>query len=47
MPEADPRFKQGLELFNAGEWYAAHDLFDLSLVEIDTWAKLRHGHGRS
>ena len=28
MPEADPRFQQGLELFNAGEWYAAHDLFE-------------------
>ena len=28
MPEADPRFQQGLELFNAGEWYAAHDLLE-------------------
>ena len=28
MPEADPRFQQGLDLFNAGEWYAAHDLFE-------------------
>ena len=28
MPQADPRFQQGLELFNAGEWYAAHDLFE-------------------
>ena len=28
MPEADPRFAQGLELFNAGEWYAAHDVFE-------------------
>ena len=28
MAEADPRFQQGLELFNAGEWYAAHDLFE-------------------
>ena len=28
MPETDPRFLQGLELFNAGEWYAAHDLFE-------------------
>ena len=28
MPKADPRFQQGVELFNAGEWYAAHDLFE-------------------
>ena len=28
MPQADPRFQQGVELFNAGEWYAAHDLFE-------------------
>ena len=28
MPEADPRFQQGVELFNAGEWYAAHDLLE-------------------
>ena len=28
MPQADPRFQQGLELFNAGEWYAAHDIFE-------------------
>ena len=28
MPQADPRFQQGLELFNAGEWYAAHDVFE-------------------
>ena len=28
MPQADPRFQEGLELFNAGEWYAAHDLFE-------------------
>ena len=28
MSQADPRFQQGVELFNAGEWYAAHDLFE-------------------
>ena len=28
MPQGDPRFQQGVELFNAGEWYAAHDLFE-------------------
>ena len=28
MPQADPRFQHGVELFNAGEWYAAHDLFE-------------------
>ena len=28
MPQEDPRFQQGLELFNAGEWYAAHDVFE-------------------
>ena len=28
MPQADPRFQQGVDLFNAGEWYAAHDLFE-------------------
>ncbi len=28
MTQADPRFQQGVELFNAGEWYAAHDLFE-------------------
>ena len=28
MPQSDPRFHQGIELFNAGEWYAAHDLFE-------------------
>ena len=28
MPQVDPRFQQGVELFNAGEWYSAHDLFE-------------------
>ena len=28
MPQADSRFQQGVELFNSGEWYAAHDLFE-------------------
>ena len=28
MPQADPRFHKGVDLFNAGEWYAAHDLFE-------------------
>lgn len=28
MPQADPRFQQGVNLFNAGKWYAAHDLFE-------------------
>ena len=28
MPEADPRFQQAIALFNSGEWYAAHDLFE-------------------
>jgi predicted metal-dependent hydrolase len=28
MPQADPRFHLALELFNAGEWYAAHDVFE-------------------
>ena len=28
MPEADPRFKQAIELFNTQEWYAAHDVIE-------------------
>ena len=28
MTQADPRFQQGVELVNAGEWYAAHDLLE-------------------
>ena len=28
MPEADPRFQQAVALFNAEEWYAAHDVFE-------------------
>ena len=28
MPETDPRFQQAIELFNTGEWYAAHDVFE-------------------
>ena len=28
MPETDPRFQQAIKLFNAGEWYAAHDVFE-------------------
>ena len=28
MPEADPRFSQGVALFNAAEWYEAHDMFE-------------------
>lgn len=24
----DSRFQQGIELFNSGEWYAAHDVFE-------------------
>ena len=27
-PFTDPRFSHGVELFNAGEWYAAHDVFE-------------------
>ena len=27
-PFADPRFTAGVELFNRGEWYAAHDVFE-------------------
>ena len=28
MVEADPRFTSAIELFNTGEWYAAHDVFE-------------------
>ena len=28
MSTADPRFQQAIELFNAGEWYDAHDVFE-------------------
>lgn len=28
IPEADPRFIQGMTLFNAAEWYEAHDVFE-------------------
>ena len=28
VPFADPRFTAGVELFNRGEWYAAHDVFE-------------------
>ena len=27
-PQADPRFKKAVELFNDGEWYDAHDVFE-------------------
>ena len=27
-PFFDPRFSSGVELFNRGEWYAAHDVFE-------------------
>lgn len=27
-PFRDPRFSSGVELFNGGEWYAAHDVFE-------------------
>ena len=27
-PFCDPRFSSGVELFNDGEWYAAHDVFE-------------------
>ena len=27
-PFRDPRFSSGVELFNSGEWYAAHDVFE-------------------
>ena len=27
-PYTDPRFASGVELFNRGEWYAAHDVFE-------------------
>ena len=27
-PYADPRFAQGVELFNAAQWYEAHDVFE-------------------
>lgn len=26
--QADPRLVQGIDLFNAGEWYACHDCFE-------------------
>jgi hypothetical protein len=28
MPEEDPRFAQAVALFNAAEWYEAHDVFE-------------------
>jgi hypothetical protein len=27
-PYADPRFAQGVELFNSAQWYEAHDVFE-------------------
>ena len=27
-PQVDPRFKKAVELFNDGEWYDAHDVFE-------------------
>ena len=27
-PFRDPRFSRGVELFNGGEWYAAHDVLE-------------------
>ena len=27
-PQADPRFQKAVELFNDGEWYDAHDVFE-------------------
>ena len=41
MPQEDPRFQQGLELFNAGEWYAAHDVFE------ELWHETADPHRRS
>tara|TARA_Y100001968_G_C19426450_1_gene754636 strand:- start:18 stop:410 length:393 start_codon:yes stop_codon:yes gene_type:complete len=31
----DPRFKQGLNLFNSRQWYLAHDLFEEIWHETD------------
>ena len=28
MVEADPRFQEAIRLFNAQEWYAAHDVLE-------------------
>jgi len=27
-PQADPRFQEAVTLFNEGDWYGAHDLFE-------------------
>ena len=27
-PQADPRFQKAVQLFNDGEWYDAHDVFE-------------------
>ena len=28
MVEADPRFQEAIRLFNAQDWYAAHDVLE-------------------
>lgn len=40
-PQGDSRFQQGVELFNAGEWYDAHDLFE------ELWHETAEPHRRS
>ena len=39
-PQADPRFKKAVELFNDGEWYDAHDVFE------DLWHETADPHRR-
>ena len=40
-PQADPRFKKAVELFNDGEWYDAHDVFE------ELWHETADPHRRS
>ena len=40
-PQADPRFKKAVELFNDGKWYDAHDVFE------ELWHETADPHRRS
>jgi predicted metal-dependent hydrolase len=40
-PQADPRFQKAVELFNDGEWYDAHDVFE------ELWHETADPHRRS
>ena len=39
-PQADPRFQKAVQLFNDGEWYDAHDVFE------ELWHETANPHRR-